>query len=150
VAFSSWAFVLLGSPVLLAYGLVYALPWYFYVLLPFYFVGFVLLPGSAGAILCLLIVNWIPRQRKQVLAVAAVALLVAVVAGIAQVSQAMKRSYMSRNEVSLLLGRTSFTRSPLVPSHWMTRGIQAMARHDAAEAGYYLGLIWGNGLFLYL
>src|SRR5207244_944566 len=56
LAFSSWAFLLLGSPILIAYGLVAHVPWYFYALLPVYFVGFVLLPGSLGALLCLLIV----------------------------------------------------------------------------------------------
>ena len=43
LAFSSWAFVLLGSPILLAYGIIAEVPWYFYALLPLYFFGFVLL-----------------------------------------------------------------------------------------------------------
>src|SRR5436309_2719504 len=43
IAFSSWAFVLLGSPILIAFGLAYAAPWYFYVLLPLYFLGFILI-----------------------------------------------------------------------------------------------------------
>src|SRR5262249_51111306 len=60
IAFSSWAFVLLGSPVLIAYGLVFGVPWYFYVLLPLFFVGFLLLPGSVGALLCLFVVNCVP------------------------------------------------------------------------------------------
>src|SRR5262249_30219616 len=70
VAFSSWAFLLLGGPVLIAYGLVCAAPWYFYALLPLFFLGYVLLPGSLGALLCLLIVNYVPRRRKQVLGLA--------------------------------------------------------------------------------
>src|SRR5579871_1617339 len=36
VAFSSWAFLLLGGPILIAYGLACAAPWYFYVLLPLF------------------------------------------------------------------------------------------------------------------
>src|SRR5262249_10278046 len=56
VAFSSWAFVLLGSPILLAFGLEVdgGAPWLFYVVLPFFFLGFVLLPGSLGALCALL------------------------------------------------------------------------------------------------
>src|SRR5262249_42148069 len=67
VVFSRWAFVLLGSPVLLAYGLQVGdgAPWYFYVALPLFFLGFVLLPGSLGALLCLLLVTFLPRRRKQ-------------------------------------------------------------------------------------
>ena len=48
VLFSSWAFLLLGGPILIAYGIVAEAPWYFYVLLPLFFLGFVLLPGSLG------------------------------------------------------------------------------------------------------
>ena len=44
--FSSWAFMLLGSPIMIAYGLVFGVPWYFYAILPLYILGFVLLPGS--------------------------------------------------------------------------------------------------------
>ena len=50
VAFSSWGFLLLGSPILIAYGLRIGdgAPWYFYAVLPLFFLGFVLLPGSIG------------------------------------------------------------------------------------------------------
>ena len=34
VAFSSWAFLLMGLPILIAYGLVFAVPWGYYALLP--------------------------------------------------------------------------------------------------------------------
>src|SRR5437588_566888 len=62
--------ILLGSPVLIAYGLVFEVPWPFYALLPLYFLGFVLLPGSLGGLACLLVVNLVPRHRRQVLVVA--------------------------------------------------------------------------------
>ena len=54
VAFSSWAFVLLGIPILVSYGLEWAVPWFYYALLPVFFVGFLLVPGSVGAIACFL------------------------------------------------------------------------------------------------
>src|SRR5262249_59557128 len=76
VIFSSWAFLLLGSPILIAYGLAFSVPWYFYVFLPLFFLGFVLLPGSLGALLCLLVANCLPRHFRHVL-IAAGAVLVA-------------------------------------------------------------------------
>ena len=44
--------MLLGSPVLLAYGLEvsHGAPWYYYLVLPLFFLGFLLIPGSIGAI----------------------------------------------------------------------------------------------------
>src|SRR5207302_1912496 len=70
VGFSSWAFVLLGSPILIAYGLEIegGAPWYFFAVMPLFFLGFVLLPGSLGALSALLMVNFLPRRRKQILA----------------------------------------------------------------------------------
>jgi ABC-2 type transport system permease protein len=79
VAFSSYAFVLLGSPILLGYGAAYSVPWYFFVLLPLFFLGYVLLPGSAGALFCLLMVNYLPRKPKHI--IAGVAILAAAIAG---------------------------------------------------------------------
>src|SRR5947209_3981845 len=66
-AFSSWGFVVLGLPVLVAYGAVGGVPWYFYPLLPLYLLGFVLLPGAVSALVCLLLVRYLPRSRRQVL-----------------------------------------------------------------------------------
>jgi ABC-2 type transport system permease protein len=37
-----------------------------------------------------------------------------------------------------------------LPSAWVARGLQAAGRGDLANTGYYLALVWSNGLFLYL
>jgi len=39
IGFSSWAFVILGSPILIAYGIIANSPALFYLYLPFFFVG---------------------------------------------------------------------------------------------------------------
>src|SRR5262249_58968900 len=67
VAFSSGAFVVLGVPIFLAYGITAAVPWYFYPLLPAFLLGYVLLPGSISAAACLLLVRYMPRNRRQFL-----------------------------------------------------------------------------------
>ena len=123
VGFSSWGFLLLGTPVLLAYGLVYKVNWIFFVLLPFYFLGFVLLPGCVGSLVCLLVVNFIPRRRKQVLI--GLALLVLVVAGvwIYRASATLHTQY-DREMLNQLFGGVGITQGVLAPSHWMTKGLQ--------------------------
>src|SRR5687767_1956762 len=52
IGFSSWAFLMLGLPILVAYGLVFHVPLVYYALLPVFLIGFLLLPGSVGAIAC--------------------------------------------------------------------------------------------------
>jgi ABC-2 type transport system permease protein len=150
VAFSSWAFLLLGSPVLVGYGLVEQVGWPFYVLMPIFFLGFVLIPGSLGALACLLIVNFIPRQRKQVLVLAVLASVAAASYLIYQSLPEPSGQDWDRDLLNGLLGRLHFSQGPIVPSHWMTRGLQYAARGDLKQSLTYLALVWSNGLLLYL
>lgn len=61
--FSCWGFVLLGSPMLTAYGVVREAPWTYYaVLLPF-MLAFVIIPATIGSICCIAMAAWLPRLR---------------------------------------------------------------------------------------
>lgn len=153
VAFSSWAFLLLGTPILIAYGIVCEAPWYFYVFLPLFFLGFVLLPGSLGGLAALLIVNYIPQRRKQVLVASAIALTLAAIVWIYRMmhgSSAELWREETREAVTRLLSYFTFTRSPVAPSHWVSLGLRRVVRGEVDVALYYLALVWSNGLFLYL
>ena len=57
IVFSSWGFLLLGSPMLVAYGLQANAPWYYFALLPAFMGAFVYIPGGPGAIVCMLFVH---------------------------------------------------------------------------------------------
>ena len=153
IAFSSWAFLLLGVPILIAYGIVCEAPWIFYALLPLFFLGFTLLPGSLGGLAALLIVNYFPKRRKQVLAACLVGLVAALMAWIYQMAQAspseLWRDEM-REAVTRLLSYFQFTQNPLAPSHWVSLGLISIMRGKVGLALYYLALVWSNGLFLYL
>jgi ABC-2 type transport system permease protein len=153
VAFSSWAFVLLASPVLIAYGLVVSggATWYYFALLPVFFFGFVLLPGSLGALACLLLVNWLPRRRRQVFWLAALV----VAAGIgwwlySLLAPHLDKLLVDRNAVNEIFAGFSLLRSPLLPSHWISEGLRSAAVGELGNALYYLALLWANGLFLYV
>jgi ABC-2 type transport system permease protein len=150
LGFSSIAFLLLGSPILLAYGLKAGAAWHFYLFLPIFFIGFVLIPGSIGGVLCLLIVNFFPRRRLEVLVTLAAALILAAAWWTwSAMDQAGGRAWQ-REAVGRLLGRFSFASSVLLPSHWVGLGLQASALDRPGRALYHLALVWSNGLFLYL
>jgi ABC-2 type transport system permease protein len=154
IGFSSWAFLLLGGPILIAYGIVAGCPWSFYLVLPVFFLGFVLLPGSVGAILCFLLVNFLPKRRKQlffVLLVGATVLITWWIVSTVRESRAIAFSPEPMAETaSQLLSRISFARSLWLPSGWVARGLMAAGRGDLSTTGYYMALVWSNGLFLYL
>ncbi|HEY1378857.1 MAG TPA: hypothetical protein VGF55_18800, partial [Gemmataceae bacterium] len=150
VAFSSWAFLLLGIPILVSYGMVFAVPWFYYALLPVFFVGFLLVPGSVGAVACFLIVNITPQRRKQVLAAAVVLVVIGAVWWTYATLKEVRNPKSNQDALAWLDARFAFSRAPLMPSHWMTRGLQAAARGDFRGAAYPLALLWSNGLMLYV
>jgi ABC-2 type transport system permease protein len=151
LAFSSWAFFLLGSPILIAHGLKYGAPWYFYPLLFLFFIGFVLVPGALGALACLLIVNFLPRHRKQALAGAVFILLAALGVWAYRLRPAgLYTAAYNPDFIRRLVGQLAYAQGPLAPNHWMSQGLLASARGDLKLTAYYLALVVSNGLFLYL
>ncbi len=64
IVFSSWGFLLLGSPMLVAYGLQAHAPWYYFALLLPFMAAFVYIPGGIGAIACMLLVHRLARARR--------------------------------------------------------------------------------------
>lgn len=153
VAFSSWAFVLLGSPALLAYGLEVSngAPWYYYAILPVFFIGFLLIPGSIGAVACLVIVNLMPRLRRDILfGVGALLLGAAIVWVYFWFEESKELGVGSRTWFENFLKELSYLGGRLVPFHWMSAGIKAAALDRPEIMAYNLGLVWSYGLFAYL
>src|SRR5262245_16146069 len=141
MAFSSWAFLLLGCPILFAYGIVYAVSWHFFALLPFLRLAFIRLPGSLGSITCFLIVNYLPHRRRQVLSALLLVLTLGTIAWAVFVARDTGRLFMShssrrevRDALQELFGQFEFARSKFAPSHWMTESLLATARGDLQSA----------------
>lgn len=157
IAFSSWGFLLLGTPVLLAYGIVYNVNWAFYVFLPLFFLGFILLPGSLGALAALLVVNFIPKHGRQLVVVLGGALIILGAIWIYQAAVSARTVSDNRESISRFLGQIDSGQSFLMPTRWMTRGLQTAAQgyllrtpRGTPAALYYLAMLWGNGLGFYL
>ena len=153
IAFSSWAFVLLGSPILIAYGIEIGngAPWYYYAVMPLFFLGFILMPGAVGAVACLLLVNIVPRYRRQVLAGIAALLLVGGLAwAVGRMREAPVGAIPSRAWFEDVLNDLSLFGGRLVPFHWIARGLRQSALGRPDKMLYYLALVWSNGLFAYV
>ena len=154
VAFSSWAFVLVGSPVLLAYGLEVSggAPWYYYAVLPLFFLGFLLIPGSLGALACLLIVNLVPRYRKQIIIGFLLVLLFICLPlyAVWWYQESKELGFSPRTWFESLLNEMTYLGGRLSPFHWMSRGLRYAALGRPDQMGYNLGLVWSYGLFTYL
>lgn len=150
VLFSSWAFVVLGCPVLIGYGIMFDVPWSFYALIPVFLLGFVVLPGAIGSVIAILLVNYIPRRKKEFFLLLGVVLVGILIWWIYQTVVLARGAMLNRNELDALIGQFDLVRSPLMPSHWMSHGMLALARGEFSEAMYSLTLLWSNGLLAYV
>ena len=149
IAFSSWAFLLLGSPLMVSFGIVEDASWGFYAVFPIYFLAFILIPGSLGAIGSLMAALFLPRRQKTVLGGAGVA----VVAALLFIGLRLWRTpgdVLSTDWVDGLLSRLEFSRHPLWPSRWMSSGLVASVRGDWSTGLFYLGVVAGHAGLAYL
>jgi len=145
VAFSSWAFLVLGLPLMLGYGVSVSAPWYYPAVVLAYFAPFVAMAAAAGALVSAAVATWLPERAKRVLSLSVVGgLAVAVsvgmwIQGAVQTGGATAEVWLPR-----VLGRMGFARNLFLPSYWMTRGLLDAARGDVAEAGYFWLLLASN------
>jgi ABC-2 type transport system permease protein len=151
VLMSSWAFVLLGSPMLLAYGIVSRSPWYYYAMLLPFLVAFVYIPAAAGAILCLVIVHRLPSGRKLVVVLAGTAVVAAFSQLIWFLTSAPESNLLTPGWFQEMLNRMSITEHRLLPSWWLSSGLLEAAGRRSTEAFsdslLFLVLLISNALF---
>lgn len=143
--FSSWGFVLMGSPLLVAYGQAAGAPWHFYAMLVPFMAAFACIPGAAGAACCLAIVRWLPATRFRFLFVAG--LLALAGAGwlgwtaIRGASDPLTPAWFEE-----LTGRLEFSQYQLLPSWWLSAGLLEAARGEWSQGVLFLTLLLSNAL----
>jgi ABC-2 type transport system permease protein len=157
ICFSSWGFVLLGSPMLIAYGVETRSPWYYFVLLAPFMLSFVYIPGALGAVLCLVVVRKLPRLRIHVTLLIGLALLGASLLGWTLLRGA-ESDILTPSWFKEMLGRLQFSEHRLLPSWWLSSGLLEAARRDNGSLDYrpwaesllYLSLLISNAMMCHL
>ncbi|MEX0818089.1 MAG: hypothetical protein WD070_00805 [Pirellulaceae bacterium] len=158
VFFSCWGFVLLGSPMLIAYGDTALSPWYYYVLLFPFMLAFVLIPASIGAIGCLLVVRLLPMVRLHALVILAGLVLAAGLFFGWHVLAYQNRDLMTMNWFQDVLARLEYSEQRLLPSWWLSTGLLEAAHPSRSTTGrpawlesfYFLAVLASNALLLQL
>jgi ABC-2 type transport system permease protein len=149
VGLSSWGFFLLGSPLMVAFGLTKGSPAAFYAMFLVYLVSFVLLAGSLGAIAAILVANIFPRRQKLVLGLSVVGTLALMVALGVRLWSAPGDA-LSSDWLTSVQDRLAFCQNPLWPSRWISAGLIAAAAGNWSRAGYYLMVLSAHGGLAYL
>lgn len=141
---SSWAFLLLGIPLMMAIANEEAVDWRFYVLFTGHFVGFVIIPATVGMLAAWLVARVAPsRPLTMVLWAAAVAF-----AAVAYWVWRATRDIREPDEwLRRLLEHLDFARSVFLPSSWTARGMLAAIEPDVDRSLFYLAIVLANGAF---
>lgn len=149
LVFSSWAFFLLGIPLLLAYGINAEASWFYYVALVLFLIPFVVIPAALGALLAILLAAHFPRIAGRLLGwVISLAILGGLSVGLYFVGRTQEP--FSYSWTRQLLSKIAFCHNAFLPSCWMTKGLVACVEPDLVEAGFDLLLLLGNAMFLCL
>ena len=150
VLMSSWAFILLSSPMLLAYGLVRHAPWYYYAMLLPFLVAFTYIPAGIGGILCLAIVHRLPGAKSYVLAFAVTCTMIGAAITLWLVTHRPGDGSLTAEWFRDMLHRLQFTENRLLPSWWVGTGVLEAAKGEAADSILFLVLTIANALFIRL
>lgn len=151
LVFSSWAFLFLGTPILVAYGSQRGAAWHFYVLGICFYVFFLLVPAGLGAAAALLVARFVPRTRKALLAFVALLALAGVAYATVRIV-GLRRTVTPFTALWLraVLDQFGFAQNPMLPSYWLSKGISALGAGEMRTAWFLLLVTLSNGLFLTL
>ncbi len=147
VALSSWAFLLLGSPMLLAFGVVEESPWFYFVMMPLFLIFFTHIPGALGGIICLGLVYRLARRPKVALMIGVGALLAAIFGMVWLFKDALAQQTLAPEWFQQIFSRLQFTQHRLLPSWWLSGGLLEAGLGNGQESLMFLCLIAANALF---
>ena len=148
VAFSSWAFVFLATPLTAAYGTFLGLPWTFNLPVVAFYLAFLFVPAALGALISMIVTVTVPRSRSGLVTAAAVL----IVAGVVYLGFRVVRLPGGFNQdlriASEVFDSIRFSENPLLPSAWLAKGILHLRDGRTGHAVFFLGVIAANAVFL--
>ena len=147
VLLSSWGFVLLGSPMLAAYGLVLEAPWYYFTMLLPMLVAFVYIPAGIGAIMLMAIVHLFPRKRVQVLTLAGIAVVILAIWFFWAIVARPETDLLTPRWFAEMLHRLQMTQEKPLPNWWLSTGLLETAARNWPEGVLFSALLIANALF---
>jgi ABC-2 type transport system permease protein len=139
---ASWAFLFLIAPMLAAYGLTQKVAWHFYPATVVFIGLFIVLPAAAGSYLAVNLARFLDRRAFQVAAVV-VGIGVLTAMAIWLKAEPIRDEDLETRVLAVLdrlLLRTRFALFPLLPSYWLSAGVQQWAE-GAVSAAMFFGLV---------
>ena len=156
VFLSGWGFILIGSPMLVAYGIVVDANWYYYLLLFPLMIAFVYIPTGLGAITCLLVVHFFTRMRRPIVAASVFVVFGFVAWSIWTILFSRQHELLTPEWFEETMVRLSTAENRFFPSWWLCSGLLEAARSETgrldyqawAQAVLFFALLVANAMFL--
>ncbi len=159
IFFSTWAFLLMGSPMLVAYGVAEGAGWWYFAALIPYTACFAYIPGCVGAIACLLIVRFMPARKIKLFA--AIAMIVGAIAFAALWATAsqLEPRWLTPRWFEEMLTRMRMAEYRLLPNWWLSSGlleaadgtlVSPLGQRALRECLLFLALLTSNALIFHL
>ena len=150
VIFSSWAFLFLGVTFIVAYAIIKGVPFWFYLLLPLWFVSFILLPATIASALILAAVRLIDYRKVKYL------LVTFLVMGALFLYWYYKKNIgptlLTRNEIGYFLDNFLYHlrifKHPFFPGYWMAKSMISSSINNLSEGLFYLAAYATTTLFV--
>jgi ABC-2 type transport system permease protein len=148
IVFSLWGMGTLIVPMILAHGLAFGAPAYYYPAAVVLAALFIALATELGAAAALLVATFLPRRRKTVLAALGGACAAALAAWVLPLWAREPEELFSDATIRSVMDRIAFCQHWALPSSWVSRGLLCAGRGLPREA-VFLGLVLlSNVLFV--
>ncbi|MBI1783678.1 hypothetical protein HYR69_00920 [Candidatus Sumerlaeota bacterium] len=158
--YSSWAFLVLSLPFLLALGgtkfadenfgwktIIPDSPWTFYPVTALLLLPYIVIPASIGATIALVITGYFPAKRmfRLAFALAAIAVVLAIISG-KQMGIKLRVTPGDRGEIARVMSFMGIGDIEWMPSTWFARGLRAAMDSDWKELFFWGGLLYSAAL----
>jgi len=149
ILLSSWAFIFLIAPMLVAYGNVNKVNPDFYVLTCILVAGFIILPAAFGSWSAVTLARFMDRKGFQILTIFFALFFVFVVRDWMQPEQLDDEAIETRvlGVLDRVLAKTEFSQFPAMPSFWLASSVQNWVEGLRTTATFYTLVLTSNVLF---
>ncbi|MCP4191923.1 MAG: hypothetical protein GY768_15015 [Planctomycetaceae bacterium] len=148
-----WGFILLGSPLLVAYGVVNHAPWNYYVLLPPFLLSFSAIAAGMGVIGCTVLIYFAPRLRLHSLAILITILIAMMIYFVWGAFSTRNDDMLSVLWLEQMLNKFQLAEQRVLPSWWLSTGLLEAAHSTPKGVIDSIGLLCvlvSNGLLITL
>lgn len=151
VAYSSWATLIAGLPIIVSFGVAVHAPFHFYTLSIASFLLFTIIPAGFGVTALMLLTRVSPRigKREIVILLICLFLLAALLYLVVGRPEGITRLPFTTNlhEIDDYLESLGAVSSPLLPSTWLSSLMSSAASRSGGNVVFYLVLLASTSVF---